>query len=56
VIALLGVPAERERRGALARAAVEANRGAVARLFALVEPLALPATAAPNSRNENASG
>lgn len=47
VIGLLDAPAERERRGALARAAVEANRGAVARLFALVEPLALPAAPAP---------
>jgi 3-deoxy-D-manno-octulosonic-acid transferase len=37
---LLADRVERERRGALARAALESNRGAVRRLFALVEPLA----------------
>jgi len=41
VAALLADPAERGRRGALGRAVIEANRGAVSRLFALVEPLAL---------------
>lgn len=39
---LLGDPAERARRGALGLAALESNRGAVSRLFALVEPLAVP--------------
>lgn len=42
VTRLLGDPAERERRAALALAALENNRGAVRRLFALVEPLAVP--------------
>jgi 3-deoxy-D-manno-octulosonic-acid transferase len=42
VVRLLGDPQERARRGGLARAALEANRGAVGRLFALVEPLAVP--------------
>jgi 3-deoxy-D-manno-octulosonic-acid transferase len=46
VIRLLGDPAERSRRGALARATLESNRGAVSRLFALVEPLAGPLPAA----------
>jgi 3-deoxy-D-manno-octulosonic-acid transferase len=36
---LLSAPAERERRGALGRSALENNRGAVQRLFALLEPL-----------------
>jgi 3-deoxy-D-manno-octulosonic-acid transferase len=36
---LLADPAERKRRGALAREALESNRGAVQRLFALLEPL-----------------
>ncbi len=39
VIRLLGDPAERVRRGALARSTLERNRGAVTRLLALVEPL-----------------
>lgn len=39
VIRLLGDPAERARRAALARAALASNRGAVDRLMALVEPL-----------------
>lgn len=42
VLRLLADPAERARRGGLAVAALEGNRGAVARLFALVEPLAVP--------------
>jgi len=42
VVRLLGDPAERQRRGSLALAALENNRGAVRRLFALVEPLAVP--------------
>jgi 3-deoxy-D-manno-octulosonic-acid transferase len=41
VIGLLSTPAERDRRGRLARAALERNRGAVSRLLALVEPLAM---------------
>jgi 3-deoxy-D-manno-octulosonic-acid transferase len=41
VIELLGNPAERVRRGQLAQAALERNRGAVSRLLALVEPLAM---------------
>jgi 3-deoxy-D-manno-octulosonic-acid transferase len=40
VVKLLDDPAEREKRGALGRAALASNRGAVGRLFALVEPLA----------------
>jgi 3-deoxy-D-manno-octulosonic-acid transferase len=39
VNALIGDPAERERLGALARATVDSNRGALARLLALIEPL-----------------
>jgi 3-deoxy-D-manno-octulosonic-acid transferase len=39
VITLLRDPAERERRGAIGRAAVESNRGAVARLVQLIDPL-----------------
>lgn len=39
VLALLRDPAERERIGAIGRAAVERNRGALARLLALIEPL-----------------
>lgn len=39
VVRLLGDPAERARRVALARAALASNRGAVNRLMALVEPL-----------------
>jgi 3-deoxy-D-manno-octulosonic-acid transferase len=35
-------PVERQRRGSQGRAALESNRGAVRRLFALVEPLAGP--------------
>jgi 3-deoxy-D-manno-octulosonic-acid transferase len=47
---LLSSPAERARMGASARAVLEANRGALARLLALMEPLArspLKAAAAP---------
>jgi 3-deoxy-D-manno-octulosonic-acid transferase len=40
---LFGDPAERQRVGALARAAVELNRGSVARLLRLVGPLATAA-------------
>ena len=36
---LLADPAERARRGQLARAVVEENRGALARLLGLIEPL-----------------
>lgn len=39
LVALLREPAERQRIGALARAAVERNRGALERLLALIEPL-----------------
>lgn len=39
VIRLLGDPAERQRLGNAARATLEANRGSVRRLLALVEPL-----------------
>ncbi len=39
VTALLGDPQERARIGALGRAAVEANRGALAKLLSLIEPL-----------------
>ena len=46
IVRLLGDPAERARRGTLARAALERNRGAVSRLFALVEPLAVPSPGA----------
>ena len=40
--ALLDDPADRARRGAQGRAAVEANRGALGRLLALIEPLLTP--------------
>lgn len=43
VLRLLADPADRRRRGELAREALESNRGAVNRLLALVEPLAAPA-------------
>jgi 3-deoxy-D-manno-octulosonic-acid transferase len=36
---LLADPAERQRRGAIGRDIVEANRGSVARLLALIEPV-----------------
>ncbi len=39
VAALLGDPQERARIGALGRACVEANRGALAKLLSLIEPL-----------------
>jgi 3-deoxy-D-manno-octulosonic-acid transferase len=39
VAALLGDPQERARIGALGRACVEANRGALAKLLGLIEPL-----------------
>lgn len=42
LIRLLGDPQERARRGQLARDALENNRGAVSRLFALAEPLVVP--------------
>ena len=47
--ALLGSPAEREHIGAVGRAAVEENRGAVARLLGLIEPLLGGSTAAAES-------
>jgi len=37
--ALLADPAERERMGAAGRASVDSNRGALAKLLALIEPL-----------------
>ncbi len=49
VTGLLGDAAERSRRGELARAALQSNRGAVSRLFALVEPLAVHPTAGSRS-------
>jgi 3-deoxy-D-manno-octulosonic-acid transferase len=42
VATLFADPVERQRRGSRGRAALESNRGAVQRLFALVEPLAGP--------------
>jgi 3-deoxy-D-manno-octulosonic-acid transferase len=39
VAALLGDPERRARTGALGRACVEANRGALAKLLSLIEPL-----------------
>jgi len=39
VSALLAEPAERERMGAAGRASVDSNRGALAKLLALIEPL-----------------
>lgn len=47
---LLGDPAERQRRGAAGRQAIEANRGALGRLLALLEPLvARRGSTAPSS-------
>lgn len=46
VSALLADPAARERIGTLARASVDSNRGALARLLTLIEPL-LEAKSAP---------
>ncbi|MFZ1098085.1 MAG: glycosyltransferase, partial [Steroidobacteraceae bacterium] len=46
VSALLADPAARERMGTLARASVDSNRGALARLLTLIEPL-LEAKSAP---------
>jgi len=45
VLGLFADPAERERRGRCGLAAIDSNRGAVSRLFALVEPMTRPGLA-----------
>jgi 3-deoxy-D-manno-octulosonic-acid transferase len=53
VAALLGDPAERERMGAAGRASVDSNRGALAKLLALIEPLLPPEEIAPIASDEH---
>jgi 3-deoxy-D-manno-octulosonic-acid transferase len=55
VAALLADPAARERMGAAGRASVDSNRGALAKLLALIEPLLPPQEipTAPNGEPES---
>lgn len=53
VLRLLADPAERARRGALGRTAVEANRGALRKLLALLDPLIRPSAVDPAARRDS---